>query len=95
MKKTFVISLIAVIAIVIIAVCYSCTEQQRARGFGGTMTERLPVGQKLIMVTWKEGNDLWILTRDMRDNEFPETYTFKEKSSLGVLQGTVIISECR
>jgi hypothetical protein len=89
----FLIGLFAMI--VLIAMFTSCTKQQRVRNFGGTMTEKLPVGQKLVMATWKDGNDLWILTRNMKDNESPETYTFKESSSFGVWQGTVIFIESK
>jgi hypothetical protein len=70
----------------------SCTEQGRAKNWGGTMTETLPAGQKLINATWK-GEDLWLLTRPARAGESPETYTFKGHGSIGILNGTVIIVE--
>ena len=60
--------------------------------FGGTTNVDLPNGQKLIEVTWKEGN-IWYLTRPMRNNEIPETYNFVEKSSWGMVEGNVIINE--
>lgn len=44
------------------------------------------------MVTWK-GDDIWMLFRPARKDEKAETYTFQEKSLLGVLQGKVIIKE--
>jgi hypothetical protein len=78
--------------IVIIAMFVSCTAQQRAKHFGGTITEKLPAGQKLVVATWRDDN-LWYLTRPMRPGEETETYTFKESSSFGVLQGTVILVE--
>lgn len=71
-----------------------CTENQRARRYGGTVTEKLPVGQKLVNVTWKE-DEMWILTRDMRPDEKAESYTFQEKSSFGLVEGTVKITETK
>ncbi len=59
-----------------------CTENSRAKSFGGTATLNLPPNQKLVVVTWKD-DDLWYLTRPMKDNETPETYAFQEKSSWG------------
>jgi hypothetical protein len=53
----------------------------------------LEKNQKLVNVTWKEGDTLWYLTRTARSGETPETYTFKEKSSLGILDGQVILIE--
>lgn len=70
----------------------SCTEKERARSFGGVTTTKLPKGQKLITATWKE-SDLWLLTRPMRTGETAETYTLKEDSSFGVMEGTVTIVE--
>ena len=34
----------------------SCTENQRARTFGGDLTVRLKPGEKLMMATWKGEN---------------------------------------
>lgn len=69
-----------------------CTENQRARSFGGTMTVDLPAGEKLFDITWKE-HELWYCTRPMRDGEKAEIYTFQEKSSYGTFEGTVILVE--
>jgi hypothetical protein len=71
----------------------SCTENERARSFGGTQTIDLPVKTKLVNVTWKEGATMWILTRPMRENETAETLTFSEKSNFGVMEGSVIFKE--
>jgi hypothetical protein len=70
----------------------SCTNNQRAKAFGGTANVDLPIGEKLIEVTWKEDN-IWYLTRPMRENETPETYNFVEESSWGMVEGNVIIHE--
>lgn len=70
----------------------ACTEQQRARGLGGTSRIELAGGAKLVNVTWKQA-DLWILTRRMREGEKAETYWFQESSTWGLLEGKVVIVE--
>lgn len=72
----------------------SCTEQARTKSFGGSYTITLKPGQKLIEATWK-GDDLWYLTREMRENETTETYSFQENSSFGVFEGTVKFKEVK
>ncbi len=89
-KYKFSIRLMAILIITL--TLNGCTENIRARNFGGTATETLPSGQKLVVVTWKESH-LWILTRPMRTNETAEIYQFKESSSFGILNGTVNIIE--
>ena len=69
-----------------------CTDQQRAKGWGGTATVDLPAGKKLVTATWKE-NALWYLTRPMRPDETPETFELQESSSMGLVEGTVIFKE--
>lgn len=71
-----------------------CTAQSRAKNFGGKDTKDLPKNQKLVNVTWKE-TDMWILTRPMRSDEVPETYTFKCNSSFGILEGEITIKESK
>jgi hypothetical protein len=70
----------------------SCTENSRAKNFGGNAKLDLPTGEKLVLVTWKD-DALWTLTRDMKSDEVAETYKFKEKSSLGMLEGSYTIIE--
>lgn len=87
MKKVLILLLTAVSL-------SSCTDQQIARSFGGTETITLGPGERLVNITWKgkEGNpSLWILTK--KGNTSPTTYSFKEKSSLGVMEGEIIIIE--
>ena len=69
-----------------------CTENQRAKVIGGTVTIKLEPGKKLEMLTWKDA-DLWIQTRDFRPEEFAETHYFQEKSKYGVFEGKIIIIE--
>lgn len=86
--KKFLLCLVLALAMA------GCTSNSRAKNLGGSTTRTLPAGQKLVMVTWKEDN-MWILTRPMRQEEKPEIYTFKENSSWGIVQGTIIISETK
>lgn len=90
MKKR-ILALIAA-AIVSMSLLSGC--QWSAKNFGGTYTINLEKGEKLDMVTWKD-NDLWVLTRPMREDETPETYRFQEDSNLGIMEGTVNIIETK
>ena len=83
---------IKILAIILVTTLTSCTEKQRSRSFGGQFEVKLPKGQKLIEATWK-GKDLWYLTRQRREGEPIERYLFKEESSFGVLEGSVIFKE--
>jgi len=69
----------------------SC-ENTLTRKMGGSMTVDLPQGKKLVTCTWKDDN-FWYLERNAKPGETPETYTFKENSVHGLLQGTVTIIE--
>jgi predicted type IV restriction endonuclease len=69
-----------------------CTENVRAKTFGGSAKYCLNPGEKLETMTWKEGN-LWLLTRPMREGEKPETHSFQEQSNFGVMQGSVVVVE--
>lgn len=70
----------------------SCTENQKAKEFGGTAKLELPINEKLINVTWKN-EDLWYLTRPMLLSDSAVTYEFREESSYGVWEGNYIIYE--
>jgi hypothetical protein len=87
MKKT--------IMVILIALSFgACTENQRARNFGGTEKVTLPKGERLVNATWKE-TSLWYLTEPMPEGYTPQTRTFKQKSSFGVMEGTVIFYESK
>jgi hypothetical protein len=75
---------ILIIAITAIAFLTSCTDNARARQFGGTETIDIPEGRILVNCTWKEA-DLWILTKDTATGEM----FFNEKSSFGILEGEI------
>jgi hypothetical protein len=62
------------------------------------MTVEIEKDQKFINCSWKSsgknaGSSLWILTRARKEGEQPETYKYIEKSTFGVLEGTVVIQE--
>lgn len=71
-----------------------CTENTIVRRWGGTMKVELKEGERLVNVTWKGNADssLWVLTKE-DPNTPPTTYKFEEKSSFGVIEGTVFIIE--
>ena len=75
---------ILIIASVAVAFLASCTDNQRARQFGGTETVDIPEGRILVNCTWKQ-DDLWILTKDTTTGKM----YFNEKSSFGVLEGEI------
>lgn len=87
MKKLF-------LAIGVIAMLGSCTENNRVKNWGGDGTLTLPKGQKLINVTWKE-SQIWYLTRPMTPQDSCQIYTFHESSSWGVMEGTYTIIEVK
>lgn len=83
--------IIPILIIASLALC-GCTENIRARAFGGTARIDLNPNEKVVTVTFKE-SDIWVLTRKRKPDEAAETLQFREFSSLGVLNGTVIINE--
>jgi uncharacterized lipoprotein YehR (DUF1307 family) len=64
----------------------SCTDNERARRFGGTEEIALKPNEVVLNVTWKE-NEMWICTEDTISG----VVYFREKSSWGVMEGTVIL----
>ena len=72
----------------------SCTEQERARHFGGTVTINVEPGQKVMMATWK-GDDLFYMIEPMEESYEPTTKTLVESSSYGVLESKIIFIESK
>ena len=70
----------------------SCTENERAKSFGGEMTINIPKGNKVTNITWKE-SELWYSYRPFAEGEKPQTQTFVEESSFGMMEGKVIFKE--
>jgi hypothetical protein len=81
MKKTLAIGLLGLGLLLA-----SCTEQSRARNWGGEEEIMLEPNEKLINMSWK-GDDLWVLTIDTTTN----IQYFRESSSWGMWEGSVII----
>ena len=88
MRNIFVVMAISAI----LGILSGCTENIRARNYGGEETINLAPGLKLVNMTWKE-NHLWVLTGVRSKDEAPQTYKFHEKSSFGVLEGTITVVE--
>lgn len=80
MKKTILILTIS------IGMLISCTDNQRARSFGGNETIELKPNHKFINIAWKS-DDLWVVTQDTITGMF----YCKEKSSWGLLSGEIKI----
>ena len=67
--------------------------QMVTRNFGGEMTIDLPKDTKLEMITWKDDDSLWYLTRPMTETDIAESYKFQQQSEFGLFEGTVYIQE--
>ena len=78
---------LTMVAITLLALV-SCTDNQRARSFGGTETVKLEPNEKFINITWKQDN-LWLIVQDTVTGN----YYAREKSNFGVLQGKVVIAK--
>lgn len=90
MKKIKALLLVAVVGMS--AMLSGCTDNLRTKIYGGSMKIELPQGKKLVNATWKDA-EFWYLVRDMRPGETAETWEFIEKSSIGLVEGKVIIIE--
>lgn len=83
-----------ILAMFTVLLISSCTENSRAKQWGGTASIELPKNRKLVSATWKESS-LWYLTRPMRKDEKAEKYYFHEESSFGMMEGTYVIIETK
>jgi hypothetical protein len=80
------------IVFILFLLSVGCTENSRVRHYGGEQTIMLPCNQKLVNVTWKLDN-MWILTKQMFEDDEVEEYTFTEKASWGLWEGKITIKE--
>jgi hypothetical protein len=71
-----------------------CTDNQRTKAFGGTMSVQIPCDQQVFDVTWK-GEDLWYATQPAPSGWKPAQKRFTEYSSYGVIEGEVVLNESR
>lgn len=77
-----------VLVILAVLLLASCTDNSRAKNWGGTENIQLKKNEILVNMTWKESN-LWIQTKDtLTGIEY-----FREKSSWGVWEGEIIIEK--
>lgn len=73
---------------------FSCTENSRAKHFGGTAKLDVPCGQKVQNITWKD-NELWYSTVPMEAGYKPQVHTFSEESSWGMMEGAYKLTESK
>jgi hypothetical protein len=72
----------------------SCTEQERARNFGGKIEIEVPTGYKVTSATWKE-TELFYFMEPMEEGYVPKEKKFVESSSYGIWESEVIFKEKR
>jgi len=77
-----------------IAFLMSCTENSRAKKFGGTAKLEVPCNQRVTNITWK-GEELWYSTLPMEENYVPQTHNFREESSFGLFEGNYLLIETK
>ena len=92
MKKILVLIVVLAVFVMLSAVT-GCTENARAKHWGGKMTQVVPAGMKYLHASWKSDGSLWYAYRPMRAGEVPESVTMKEASTFGVMQGEVTFIE--
>lgn len=90
MKK--IIATIVLTAILVFSLCGCNTA---AKNLGGDITIMLEPNQKLELITWKDDDSLWYLTRPMREDEEAETHVYQQDSQWGVFEGSVTIIEVK
>jgi hypothetical protein len=72
----------------------SCTEQERARNFGGKIEIEVPAGYKVTSATWKEC-ELFYFLEPMEEGYVPKEKRFIESSSYGIFESEVTFKEKR
>ena len=90
MKKKIITGLCVLSTICMLTGCQSAT-----RSMGGNTTINLEPNQKLELITWKDDDSLWYLTRPMREDEEAETHTYQQSSKFHLFEGTVTIIETK
>ena len=63
----------------------SCTKQSLAKNWGGKATIEIPKHNIVLSGSWKDKNELWVMTKDTITNEV----VYREFSSLGILEGSI------
>jgi hypothetical protein len=86
MKKLNIALILLLLSVVFLL--SSCQNWRVKKGIG-SMTVELPANEKFVNATWKDSN-LWYITTPADSAFKPTTYTLKEKSKHGLLEGKVI-----
>ncbi len=86
--------ILGLVPVVGFAAMVGCTDNQRTKAFGGSMSVQVPCDQQVFDVTWK-GEDLWYATQPAPSGWTPQTKRFTEYSSYGMIQGEVTLTESR
>jgi len=86
MKKNILLSIVAALAFA------SCTENERAKQFGGTMKVNLPPNTEFVSATWKN-DEVWYIHRPRKQGETIDTITMQEDSKFGLVEGKVLFIE--
>lgn len=88
--KKIVLGIVVVFGLLILNT--SCTKNQRAKQFGGNIDYSIPANEKFVNITWKE-DEMWIVTRKRISTDKREVFYFTEKSSFGLMEGKVTLTE--
>ena len=88
MKKKIITGLCVLSTICMLTGCQSAT-----RSMGGNTTINLEPNQKLELITWKDDDSLWYLTRPMREDEEAETHIYHQSSEFHLFERSITIIE--
>jgi hypothetical protein len=86
MKKILIVSVSFIILTASSLIFVGCTENSRARHWGGTEKIEIKKNEVLLNATWKESN-LWVLTQDT----ITKVNHFREHSSYGIMEGEILM----
>lgn len=86
--------LVIAVIVIIFSFARGCSQQGMTRSWGGEMDLYMEPNQKLQLVTWKDDN-LWILAKDMTEDDIAEDYSYYEKDPMGMFEGAIHIHEVK
>jgi hypothetical protein len=93
MEKWKKITVITFLVITVACLLMSGCGQMWAKKWGGTINITLNPGERLEMITWKEGGNLWLQVRARGLEEKAIRHEFREYSNLGLVEGKVVVQE--
>ena len=91
-RRTKILGAVFIALVGVALLAGGCTEQQRAKNWGGTATIDLPRQEPNLVALPCDRHEL-LARRDMRAGDRVETYEFSENSSWCFMEGTVVIKE--